>query len=84
MSTIVAVATSGKELDRITVNDDGSFAYATGVAAELVDGLLRTGMTPESVAGALANWSNGYVLTRRLPDDAPELPPIPGFAALLD
>lgn len=82
MNAIAVVAPSGAELDRITVNGDG-FDYGTGAARGLVEGLLETGMPPAAVADALADWSNGYLITRKLPDGVPPPPPIPGFVALI-
>jgi hypothetical protein len=78
VGTIVVVAESGAEVDRINFYND-KFEYATGAGAGIVNGLARTGMTRGNIFAALSDWSNGYLTTRKIPSDMPTLPPIPGL-----
>jgi hypothetical protein len=82
VTTIAVISPSGAELDRIVADGD-EYVYDTGAASGLMEVLLGTGMSVGQALDALASWSNGYLVTRAIPDGAPPLPPIPGLAAAI-
>ena len=64
---LVTSVSSGNELDRVTLDDEGRLAYRTGAARDMFErrrALLGDDATDAEVAAALDGWSNGYVLVQ--------------------
>ncbi|MFI7608906.1 hypothetical protein ACIBTV_27850 [Micromonospora sp. NPDC049366] len=72
---LLSVVATGAELDRVTLDDEDRLTYRTGAARDIAEGLRRMmaggdgdEVSDVDLAGALAGWSNGYLLFR--PADA--------------
>lgn len=68
---VIAEYPSKRELDRVTLTDDGRLEYDTGAARDMFEPLAASlGVTPEQVFDLRTDWSNGYVTAKLAPSAA--------------